>query len=52
MNWDSLQQQWRQLTDDQLDVISGQGDLLLDRVQEAYGIIRDRTSADPAPKQP
>jgi uncharacterized protein YjbJ (UPF0337 family) len=53
MNW---LQQWGKLTDDPLDVIGGQCDLLPGRDQEADGIARDRTEKQlvdaPAPKQP
>jgi uncharacterized protein YjbJ (UPF0337 family) len=52
MNWDRIEgnwkqfkgnalQQWGRLTDDQLDVIAGKRDVLLGRIQEAYGISRD-----------
>ncbi len=54
MNWDRIEgnwkqfkgnvvQQWGKLTDDQLDVIAGKRDLLLGKIQEAYGISRDET---------
>ena len=54
MNWDRIEgnwkqfkgsalQQWGKLTDDQLDVIAGKRDLLLGRIQEAYGITKDET---------
>jgi len=54
MNWDRIEgnwkqfkgsalQQWGKLTDDQLDVVAGKRDLLLGRIQEAYGITRDET---------
>lgn len=52
MNWDriegnwkqykgSVKQQWGKLTDDQLDVSSGKRDLLVGKIQEAYGISKD-----------
>ena len=52
MNWDRIEgnwkqfkgnalQQWGRLTDDQLDVVAGKRDVLLGRIQEAYGISRD-----------
>jgi uncharacterized protein YjbJ (UPF0337 family) len=52
MNWDriegnwkqykgSAKQQWGKLTDDQLDVTSGKRDLLVGKIQEAYGISKD-----------
>jgi len=54
MNWDRIEgnwkqfkgsalQQWGKLTDDQLDVVAGKRDLLLGRIQEAYGITKDET---------
>ena len=54
MNWDRIEgnwkqfkgsalQQWGKLTDDQLDVVAGKRDLLLGRIQEAYGITQDET---------
>ena len=54
MNWDRIQgnwkqmkgkvrEQWGKLTDDQLDVVAGKRDLLLGRIQEAYGISKDET---------
>jgi uncharacterized protein YjbJ (UPF0337 family) len=52
MNWDRIQgnwkqfkgsakQQWGKLTDDDFDVIEGQRDKLIGRVQEEYGIAKD-----------
>jgi uncharacterized protein YjbJ (UPF0337 family) len=52
MNWETLRgnwtrlrgrirMQWGQLTDDQLDVIEGRRDLLLGRLQEAYGVTEE-----------
>ena len=52
MNWDQIQgkwkqfkghakQQWGRLTDDDLDVIEGQRDVLVGRIQESYGIGRE-----------
>jgi uncharacterized protein YjbJ (UPF0337 family) len=52
MNWDriegnwnqykgSAKQQWGKLTDDQLNVASGKRDVLVGKIQEAYGISRD-----------
>jgi uncharacterized protein YjbJ (UPF0337 family) len=52
MNSDRMQGQWKQLkgkiktkwgklTDDDLDVISGQKDQLVGRIQERYGIQKD-----------
>jgi len=36
-----VRQQWGRLTDDQLDEIDGRMELLVGRVQEAYGLARD-----------
>ena len=52
MNWDRVEgnwktfkgqvrQQWGKLTDDDLDVISGQREELIGRIQNAYGMGRD-----------
>jgi len=52
MNWDRVQGQWKQmkgkaktkwgkLTDNDLDVIAGQKDQLVGRIQERYGIQKD-----------
>jgi uncharacterized protein YjbJ (UPF0337 family) len=52
MNWDQLQGQWKQakgkirekwgkLTDDDLQVIAGNRDQLVGRIQERYGITRE-----------
>ena len=49
MNWDriegnwkqlkgNVQEQWGKLTDDQLDVISGQRERMAGKIQELYGI--------------
>ena len=54
MNWDRIEgnwkqfkgnalQQWGKLTNDQLDVIAGKRDLMLGKIQEAYGITKDET---------
>jgi len=54
MNWDRIEgnwkqfkgsalQQWGKLTEDQLDVVAGKRDVLLGRIQEAYGISKDET---------
>ena len=51
MNWEKVKgnwmqakgkvkQQWGKLTDDQLDVISGNRDILVGRIHEAYGITK------------
>lgn len=52
MNWDVIEgnwkqikgkvkQQWGNLTNDQLDKISGKRDQLIGQIQECYGIARD-----------
>jgi len=52
MNWDqiegkwkqmkgSLRQQWGKLTDDDLDVIAGQRDKLVGKLQERYGYAKE-----------
>ena len=52
MNWDQIsgkwkqakgqvKQQWGKLTDDELDVIAGQRDQLVGKVQERYGIAKE-----------
>ena len=52
MNWDRIQGNWKQvvgkakvqwgkLTDDDLDVIAGQRDNLLGKIQERYGVAKD-----------
>lgn len=52
MNWDRIQGEWKQmtahvkgkwakLTDDDLKSISAKKDLLVGKVQERYGILRD-----------
>jgi len=52
MNWDRIEGNWKQfkgkvkaqwgkLTDDQLDVIAGNRDQLVGKVQESYGIAKD-----------
>ena len=54
MNWDQIEGSWKQLkgkvrqkwgklTDDELDVISGNRDILVGRIQEAYGITREES---------
>ncbi|MEZ5647973.1 MAG: CsbD family protein [Alphaproteobacteria bacterium] len=57
MNWDTVEgnwqqfkgkikQQWSKLTDDDLDLIEGKQDQLIGRIQERYGIERDRAKRD------
>ena len=52
MNWDQIQgkwkqmkgsakQQWGKLTDDDLDMVAGERDKLVGRLQERYGIARE-----------
>jgi uncharacterized protein YjbJ (UPF0337 family) len=52
MNWDIVKGNWKQfkgevkaqwgkLTDDHLDVIDGKREVLLGKIQEAYGITKD-----------
>ena len=52
MNWDTVKGSWTQLrgrvrmhwgklTDDQLDVIEGRRELLLGKLQEAYGVTEE-----------
>jgi uncharacterized protein YjbJ (UPF0337 family) len=36
-----IRMQWGKLTDDQLDVIEGRRDLLLGKLQEAYGVTEE-----------
>ncbi len=55
MNWDQVQgkwkqvkgsvkQQWGKLTDDDLEVIDGQKDKLVGRLQERYGITKEEAA--------
>jgi len=55
MNWDQVQgkwkqmkgsvkQQWGKLTDNDLEVIDGQKDKLVGRLQERYGITKEEAS--------
>jgi uncharacterized protein YjbJ (UPF0337 family) len=37
----SAKQQWGKLTDDDLDVINGQQDTLIGKIQERYGIAKE-----------
>ncbi len=37
-----IKEQWGKLTDDELDVIDGKRDQLLGKVQERYGIAREK----------
>lgn len=53
MNWDriagnwmqfkeKLREKWGFLTDDELDVIAGDRDALVGKIEEKYGLTRDR----------
>lgn len=57
MNWDQVEGKWKQmkgqvktrwgkLTDDDLDVIAGQRDQLVGRIQERYGIAKDQAERE------
>ena len=57
MNWDRVEGNWKQfkckvkqkwgkLTDDQLDVISGNRDELVGKIQESYGIAKDEAERE------
>ena len=37
----NVREQWSKLTDDDLNVVEGQRDQLVGRIQERYGIARD-----------
>ena len=37
----SVKEKWGKLTDDDLDVINGQSEQLIGKIQERYGIARD-----------
>lgn len=41
-----VKEQWGKLTDDDLDVIAGRRDQLAGKVQERYGIAKDRVEKD------
>jgi uncharacterized protein YjbJ (UPF0337 family) len=56
MNWDQLEGKWKQvkgsvktrwgkLTDDDIDLIGGQKDQLVGRIQERYGIEKDQAQS-------
>jgi uncharacterized protein YjbJ (UPF0337 family) len=57
MNWDTVKgqwkqftpkvkQQWGQLTDDDLTVINGQKDQLVDKLQERYGFTKEEAQEE------
>ena len=56
MNWDRIQGNWKQmkgelktkwgkLTDDEFDVIAGQRDKLVGKIQERYGCTKDEAES-------
>ncbi len=55
MNWDRIEGNWKQftgkvktqwgkLTDDDLDVVAGRRDHLVGKIQERYGIAKDKAN--------
>lgn len=57
MNWDQVEGQWKsikggirekwaKLTDDDLELIGGKKDKLLGKLQERYGLEKDRAEAE------
>ncbi|CAN7291079.1 CsbD family protein [Rhizobium sp. LjRoot30] len=42
----NVKEQWGKLTDDDLDVIAGKRDQLEGKIQERYGIAKDRARKD------
>lgn len=48
-NWDEFRdrvlERWDELTDDQLDEINGDREILVGKLQEAYGIDKDEAEA-------
>ena len=42
----AVKEQWGKLTDDQLDVISGNRDQLVGKIQESYGIAKDEAEKE------
>ena len=57
MNWDQVEGQWKnikggirekwgKLTDDDLEVIAGKKDKLLGKMQEHYGLAKDKAEAE------
>ena len=56
MNWDQVEGQWKgltgkvretwaKLTDDDIELIAGKKDRLLGKLQERYGLARDKAEA-------
>lgn len=59
MNWDTIEGNWKQfkgkikakwgeLTDDELDLIEGDRDILVGKLQKRYGIARDEAEKEVA----
>ena len=57
MNWDQVEGQWKnikgsirekwgQLTDDELESIAGKKDKLLGKIQERYGLAKDKAESE------
>jgi uncharacterized protein YjbJ (UPF0337 family) len=57
MNWDQIEGNWKQLkgkakqqwgrfTDDELDIIAGQKDVLIGKLQERYGLARQEAERE------
>ncbi len=57
MNWDiikgnwkqakgNIRRQWGKLTDDDLDVIAGERDVLIGKIQERYGLTKDQAEKE------
>jgi uncharacterized protein YjbJ (UPF0337 family) len=57
MNWDQVEGKWKQmkgevktrwgkLTDDDLDVVAGQRDKLVGKIQERYGVAKDQAQRE------
>lgn len=57
MNWDQVEGQWKnlkggirekwgKLTDDDLETIAGKKDKLVGKVQERYGLTKDKAEAE------
>ncbi len=57
MNWDQVSGQWKQikgrakvkwgrLTDDELDIVEGKRDQLVGKIQERYGIAKDKAEKE------
>jgi uncharacterized protein YjbJ (UPF0337 family) len=57
MNWDQIKGNWKQvkgvvrqrwgkLTDDDVDVIAGKRDILLGKIQEKHGLVREEAEKE------